>query len=499
MDIKSSGKFSTGYLKIAGKDVDLFLSVSPGFEQGPGIDRDGITLPRMADPHSVDSVCFARNLQPRDDLGHTTNAIVQRVGTWTLYHHLKKFIEKRGAEWRVIGVLSNGDLTMNPWHIAYIRKSHIDNGKNVLCALSQREPISNRIYRCFVKWDDAVARRTGVKYEFLDLMLKPVGHNVWIKLAEPKVADDYEKVLKQLSRYKRQKNIAPLIEFALSGKPIIVKKVELPLSSAADKFQDVRHIFNLPTVKAEGSYERKTVTTINFGEYQLFCNLNERRAALLSPVVIDLDIKNSVGVRWETLRETLIRERFKETEESPTRRGQFRKYTDDIYREKVEVFFPFNVYPFGVLGLKANESGVKEIVCLSSGGLSGGIGNTLEGITRVMFDYFGCDDAMVLDEGLDTFQIINPVKEGGYAYSNEELLAKILTFTKGMVDEEEARSKKESYEFAGGMKAWPLNRDLLSVIDADSKTSPKSDYTDVLIVRPHRSQMRSVLILAERR
>jgi hypothetical protein len=150
--------------------------------------------------------------------------------------------------------------------------------------------------------------------------------------------------------------------------------------------------------------------------------------------------------------------------------------------------------------MKANESGVKEIVCLSSGGLSGGIGNTLEGITRVMFDYFGCDDAMVLDEGLDTFQMINPERKGGgYAYTNEQLLEKILTFTKGIVDEEHERSMKEPYKLEGGMKEWPLNKELLDQIDQDSRSLKQSDYSDVLIVRPHRSQMRSVLILAVRK
>jgi len=42
-----------------GGDEHLFLSVSPGLEHGPGIQRDGISNPRMTDPHSVPAVPIA--------------------------------------------------------------------------------------------------------------------------------------------------------------------------------------------------------------------------------------------------------------------------------------------------------------------------------------------------------------------------------------------------------------------------------------------------------
>jgi|SRR5687767_1444335 hypothetical protein len=122
-------KFSIGFLKISDQNEHLFLSITPGFEHGPGIQRDGITEPRMTDPHSVPFVCEAMGFQHTNGLEHTTNPFIQRAGTWTLYHHLKAFIEKRGNEWQIIGVQSNGDLTMNPWHVAYIGDSHIEHQK----------------------------------------------------------------------------------------------------------------------------------------------------------------------------------------------------------------------------------------------------------------------------------------------------------------------------------------------------------------------------------
>lgn len=282
----------------------------------------------------------------------------------------------------------------------------------------------------------------------------------------------------------------------MSGKPLVEKREELSLSNAIDKFQDIRHIFNLPTVKSKGAYQGQEVKEINFGEYQLFRNLNERRAALSSAVIIDLNIGDHVQVEWEALKKKLLERHFKEVTDSPTRRGQFRRYHDDITQDKVEIFFPHNVYPFGVLG-----SHNDELICLASGGLSGRVGNTLEGITRIMFDFFGCDDAIVLDEGYDSFQIVNPkINEKNYKYTNDEILEKILTFTKQLADSENEKSiqSNQGYKFPGGMKEWPLNQPLMQEIEEDYQKTGVHNFEDILAVTPHRTQMRSIIIFAQK-
>ena len=236
----------------------------------------------------------------------------------------------------------------------------------------------------------------------------------------------------------------------------------------------------------------------------MFANVNERRAALLSPVIIDLDIDERVKMTWENVSNTLRKRHFRETHESPTRRGQFRCYSNQATKERVEVFFPHNVYPFGVLGIQALQGDHKQpnnIVCLSSGGLSGRVGNTLEGIGRIMFDFFGCTDAMVLDEGYDVFFISNPTNiDSSYKYTNDELLKKVLTFTNQRVehDQEESLDKANDYSYfsKGGMKEYPLNKSLIKELKRDYESIEPSDYSDVVLVQPRRSQMRSVLIFA---
>lgn len=498
-------RFNTGFLLVEHPREELFLSVTQAFEHGPGIQRDGITSPRMSDPHSVPRIRNHFQLPHAPRLSPTTDAYVQRAGTWTLYQHVKKFVTERGNEWTVVGVQSNGDLTMNPWHVAYIGDSHVPQQNGHLCALLTAggpvEPVGSRIYRSLVKWRDEAAIIRSRRYEFLSLRIEetPQGHA--LKLVEQEIAQNLDAQLGGLGTYNpTTKDLAPLVEFTLSGKPIVEQGIELSLTNAIDRFEDIRHIFKLPTIRATGFFREQAVTKLNFGEYQLFANLNERRAAIFSPVIIDLDIDGRVTMQWQDVADTLKKEHFKESPESPTRRGQFRRYLDQADRNKVEIFFPHNVYPFGVLGLQEGQAGqASGLVCLSSGGLSGRVGNTLEGTARIMFDFFACSDAMILDEGYDVFFIANPaLSTGTYKYSNETMLQKILTFTKTRMerDHEESRKTASNYNFSGGMKSFPLNKELIRELEDDYQTAGPVDYSDVLLVEPQRSQMRSVLIFA---
>ncbi len=495
-----SRRFSIGFLKVTDNKEEVFVSVTPGFEHGPGILRDGITSPSMTDPHTVPFVCHSRGIQTKDRLPRTTDAYVQRAGTWTLYKHLKEFDDKLGKKgWRIVGVQSCGDLTMNPWHTAYIRKSYLWEQEK-LCGLmtenDDREPITSRIYRCVVKWKSDVASKIGSAYDTLDLRFAKVARGCYtVTINDTARGREFHRRLSVFEQYsKKTMDISSLIDFSLSGKPLVEDQVELSLSNAIDRFQDIRHVFNLPEVKSKAANQREDVPKINFGEYQLFKNLNERRAALSSAVIIDLNIGDRVEVTWEDVRARLLDRHFKEVTDSPMRRGQFRRYQDDINQDRVEIFFPHNVYPFGVLG--THEHG---LTYLASGGLSGRVGNTLEGITRIMYDFFGCDDAMVLDEGLDTFQIVNPEMDSGeYKYTNREILKKVLSFTKKLTDIEHQRSLDSSadYYYAGGMKKWPLNTPLVEEIEKDFAEGADDDHDEILNVEPQRTQVRSVLILA---
>ena len=279
--------FNTGDFRIDINKEHLFLSVTPACKHGPGIKRDGVTSPRMKDPHSIPEIAlnafiealnddFNLNLNHNLDLDDTTNAFEQRAGTWTIYHHLKEFQEQKGDDWLIIGVQGCGDLTMNPWHVAYIGKSYIKNLQDTVCGMliddDYKEPIKERLYRCLVKWNEDVATEIGHQYEFLDLKFISLGELKVIQIYDAEIARNYGKRLESFADYDRDwRNIAPCVEFALAGKTIIKKDHQIPLSTANDKFQDVRHIFSIPyQVKCSGHFREQKITTINLGEYQLY-------------------------------------------------------------------------------------------------------------------------------------------------------------------------------------------------------------------------------------
>lgn len=501
-------QFGISFFITQGQTEHLFLSVTNGFEHGPGIQRDGLTAPRMRDPHSVAAVVGSRGLNGREwrNLPITTDAFVQRAGTWTLYHHLKRFNERYGKKWRIAAVQSNGDLTMNLWHVAYINRA--DSGHSPqLCGLrtleddqKHQEPLGKRTYRCLVKWGEQAAKVLGTTYEFIHIRFEPLADERWmVKVVDRDLDDKYAQKFEKLEGYNaRTRDIGLLIDFALSGKPIVEAGSEVTLTNAIDRFEDVRHVFNLPQeVPVRGFYQGHSVTSVNFGEYQLFNNLNERRAALFSPIIVPLNTADGhASAKWEDVRQKLRDRHYHETTEAPTRRGQFRFYQEDA----VEMFFPHNVYPFGVLGLRESQGtgSPSEIVGLSSGGLSGRVGNTLEGTAQIMFDFFGCTDAIVLDEGFDVFSIVNQFDDGSPRYSNEELLAKALHFSakRFEMDCAEAAMKCDAYEFGSDMRKWPLNEPLYAELQRDVAATPATPYNDVMVVPPQRSQMRSVLIFA---
>jgi hypothetical protein len=499
--IKQEG-FKTGYLKIDMENgEEIFLSVTPGFEYGPGIQRDGITKPRMTHPQSIAYVSLNRSVTRKGGLPPTTNSYEQRVGTWTLYDHLREFIDKKGKDWRIMSVQSNGDLTANPWHVVYLADSHISNSqKGIFCGLftdgDPKEAIDRRIYRCLVKWNAEVSKNRRIKYEFISLKMSSKERGNVVEIEDP----DYDKSwLEGIDCYdKGTGNIARCIEFALSGKTIVKKGYNIPILRAIDRFQDIRHILGLIKVKAEGEYKGESVDEVYLGEYQLYSNLNERRAAMLSPVIVNLNIENSVTIDLDDALKKLKSEHFKFMEKGkgrPVDRYQFREYPDDV--DKIEIFFSHAVYPFGAIGMSEE----KEIISFVSGGLGGRIGNTLEGIIDTMYYYFKCDNAMVLDEGFDSCLIVNPKKEDGSCeYSNEELLKRVLAFTKWRTYEDEREAKVR-------LGDWDLNREIFRKIDEDDEHSEKSDkeykklkatkgYQDIFLVEPKRSQIRSVIIYA---
>lgn len=500
-----SKTFASGYLKLSVPDeAELFLSVTPGFEYGPGIERDGVTEPRMTDPRSVDHVCDTLDEPVRHGLPPITDPNLQRLGTWSVHRHLQRFVDAN-PNWRVLALQTNGDLTMNPWHVAYLGESHLDKQKpGTLCGLitcgSSEEPFDRRVYRCLVKWkDDAVDHNHSRRYEFVSLRFRIDEDGIKVLIVD----QDYDAgwLEKGLNRDSSD-DIADLIAFALAGKDIVKQRYPIPLQRAVDKFDDVRHVLNLPVgmqVCAGGQFQGIQVGKLNFGEYQLYNNLNERRAALHGPVLVDLDIEDPRGqvqvdhdVAVGHLEASM---RSHRNRGQPSHPDHFRTYPDDA--SKLEVYFAHAVYPFGVFGIgKVDDSPNKrQVVAFSSAGLSGRVGYTLEGVTHMMYHFLKCDDAIVLDEGMDCCLLVNPVRDGAVTYTNEQLLGKTRELTRRLVDAE--RRKKDGTDLTSDGFNKQLAEDI-SDQGASSSPAGMGPWDDVFVTKPSRPQVRSVIIYATR-
>jgi hypothetical protein len=488
--------FNIGYLKMSGAaGEEVFLSFAPALRCGPGIQRDGLTPPRMTDPHTVRVVMQETcklDVETRDRLPEATDPFVQRAGTWTLFQHAWHFVREHGSDYRIVGIQSCGDLTMNPWHVALARTAK----GSYFCRLdtvgdpeSIRERVHERTYRCLVKWSSATRRP---RHEFIDLKFHDNDDGTYAAEIVDTDWNDHGEKLGQQPVDRR--DIMPHLEFALSGKQLIRQGHDIALANVIDQFQDVRHIFNLPEVPAYGAKGKVPVNKINFGEYVLFNDLNARRGALTSPILVDLEVPGlNVHVDWDTLDHYLKLKHFRPVPHSPTQRGEYRRYSDT----QVEIFFPHNVYPFGVLG-----GSDETLVCLSAGGLSGRVGTTLEGSTRIMYDFFGCRDAIVLDEGYDTFHFVNPVVGGAHQLDNQDFLKQAASFTlwRARLDAEEYRRGATGYPLGDDMTAWPLNKAIFEALNefcqANGVAPRPPQQLDIVAVEARRCQVRAVLIFA---
>ncbi len=214
-----------------------------------------------------------------------------------------------------------------------------------------QEPMDHRIYRCLVKWCDAMATHLGHRYEFLDLRFMAGGANI-IQINDPQVARRYNRHLAGLPGYDANlQNIAPFLEFALGGKTIIQQGDVVPLFTAIDRFQDVRHIFCLPyQVPCAGNFMGQVINTINLGEYQLYGDLNARRAALNGPIIVETQLISpggflNINLANPAVARELDEQQFKRVDFSPRRAGEYFPYPGG---DTVEIYFPKSIYPFGI-------------------------------------------------------------------------------------------------------------------------------------------------------
>ena len=96
-------------------------------------------------------------------------------------------------------------------------------------------------YRSLVKWKQSAAAARKVRYECLNLRIEETPQARALKINDSNTSDRYDLLFAKVPGYNaKTRDIAPLIEFTLSGKPVVEEGVELSLANAIDRFEDIQ-------------------------------------------------------------------------------------------------------------------------------------------------------------------------------------------------------------------------------------------------------------------
>lgn len=400
----------------------IYLLYSKGFEDGPGIHRNGQGSPWMVDP-----VQFNRRI---------TDPHEQRKGTWLINDDARQMVHDSVANWiqevsnkrdaglmevpdaeqridyyqefarsvaslpdyerefrklypdqTIVGMQGCGNLSMNEWYIAYVRSPFTRHERQFIALPEDRvNRIPPRRYTCLVKYRDNTVR---IESLYFNLLRRCV-------CREPDGGGD----------------ITDQVEFAVYGTQVLGNGELADFSNIVEEIADVRHLFRLPNLnpgttttsephrRPRRFFGKKQYDDVWFGEAELLQNQNLRRAALTEPVLLNRQFQN-MGADREFISEMFGRSGYRE--EQTTHRGlrpsngswRFRQENDEL----VEVKLLRNVYAYSLIGLDAQGN----ILALAVGGLAGRRGQTLEAAVQNIRSY-GATDALLIDQGDDVFQ-----------------------------------------------------------------------------------------------
>jgi hypothetical protein len=403
------------------RQEEIFLLYSTGFENGPGIHRDGQGSPWMIDPESQNR--------------KVTDPHEQRKGTWLVNEDARKLVRESVDAWvrdvvdkrnqglmdprdaeqriryyqafvgalselsdyedafhraypgsRIVGMQGCGNLSMNEWYVAYLR-SPFTGGEPRFVALPEDrlDRVPARQYTCLVKYRGG---RTTIEPLFFNFLKRCV------------------------CRRPDRQDITDEIEFAVYGTQVLRNGELVDFSNIVEQIADVRHLFRLPNLNPKQNTEsephtrprrffgEKQYDDVWFGEAELLKNLALRRAALTEPVLLNRQFEH-MGADPDYISEMFGKSGYREDHAG----DRFLRYSDASWRfrqetdELVEVKLLRNVYAYSLIGL--DEGG--NILALAVGGLAGRRGQTLEAAVQNIRSY-GAVDALLIDQGDDVFQ-----------------------------------------------------------------------------------------------
>jgi hypothetical protein len=405
------------------KDMNeqVYLLYSKGFEQGPGIHRNGQGSPwmidaetlsrRITDPHEQRKAVWLINSDAREFTRKSIPKWTQDVNT-KLANNL---MDARDAEHRlayyqllsqsvdmipdyhseferlytgrvIVGMQGCGNLSMNEWYVAYVRSPFTNNVPTFIALPEDRiDRTPPRQYTCLVKYNDGKLQIETLVFNFLK---------------------------GRITSIQARRDITDEVEFAVYGTQVLRNGELVDFSGIVEQIADVRHLFKLPNLNPPSQtsneptnrprrfFGERQYDDVWFGEAELLKNLAMRRAALSEPVLLNRQFEH-MGADPDYIREIFGKQGYREY----THGDRFLRYSDGSWRfreetdELAEVKLFRNVYAYSLLGL----DGAGNALALAVGGLAGRRGQTLESAVQNIRAY-GAVNALLMDQGDDVFQ-----------------------------------------------------------------------------------------------
>jgi hypothetical protein len=391
-------EFIASVVQYQTDEVEIFLNLDRRHDEGPIIERDGRTAPRMKIrewfeknpaawdelPASVrsryrDIQSFLGNL-PSD--GYSTDPEEWPRGLLLSQHEQQ--LHERHHGYRMLAIQGAGDLTMNLFTIAIVDGELIapPEERSRARRVGEQQPGTRTVYSCLVKTNRGMGR-VAIRDVEVDFLADP-----------PKIT--------LLNSEGLASDLLPTdVAVALSGQPVIRNGRPVDLNGIIGCFPDLRHVFSLPELEGRffGSGERQK---LYFGEAQLHDDPQLLRDALERPVLLNPMYQPGgeplpLGADVSDTVQRLSQAGYENTlARYPVREGEFR-----VRGAEIEVFLKPAYYPLTMIGLD-RERRVLYLMAIS--GQSGRFSLTIQQAARLLLDRFGVHDAILIDEGNDVFQ-----------------------------------------------------------------------------------------------
>jgi hypothetical protein len=388
------------------REEEVFLLYTKGFENGPGINRGVEGEPSMIDPENgkiithpieqrrkswlIDAVTakdIEANLIKQDKIlnQNQKDRLLKELDKTPNY--VNEFNRCYGHKYEITGMQGVGNLTMNPWFVAYLKSRFTEANEKFLYL--PEEDFTNRTYSCLVKY----------------------------KSSQQLIIEDLKFVLnsKYIKRAKDNLPITDEIEFAVFGQRVVSSGKVVEFREIAEQFVDIRHLFKLPNLNPNFKFNPKKVKQFNrprhlfgkdrnhdiwFGERQLLNQKEKLLNAFDAPILLDIDF-DGMGAEWDLIEAAFQLngyQRIPKDAYAPQKPGEWRKYNG----QQVQIYLQRNVYPATMIGLNAEG----DIVAGAVDGLAGRVGHTIEAMAQNMIGA-GCQEVLLMDEGLDVFQWVD--------------------------------------------------------------------------------------------